>query len=150
MILLIIFVIGGGVYLLSNKQNQSMFPSPSVSITPVETTPVTDQTSPNTGVNTVTTGKADESKNQISLAVLQPVDGQTTSLSSIAVKGTTVPNADVTVNDVDLKADAQGNFSTSVTLDEGDNVIAVVSVDQNGQISEKDLTVTYNSGQQYN
>lgn len=149
-ILLILLVIGGGIYLLSNKQNQILPSSPTESITPTKTTSVTDKTSQNTGVNTATTGKADESKNQISLTVTQPTDGQTTSSSSITVKGATTPNADVSVNDVDLKADTQGNFSTTVTLDEGDNVITVVVVDQYGQTSEKDLNVTYNSGQQYN
>lgn len=144
MIVLVLLVVGGGIYLLSNKKNQTSTPGGTGSMVP------TNPTSQNPVSNTGTTNKVDESKNQISLTVTQPTDGQTTSSSSIMVKGVTLPNIEVSVNDVDLKADAQGNFSTTVTLDEGDNTITVVAVDEKGQTAEKDLTVTYNSGQQYN
>ncbi|MCJ7805743.1 hypothetical protein MUP46_03830 [Patescibacteria group bacterium] len=81
--------------------------------------------------------------NQITLDVTSPIDGATVSSPSITVSGKTLPGADVFVNDTELTADANGNFSTQLTLDEGDNQITVSANDNNGFSSEQDLTVTY-------
>lgn len=80
--------------------------------------------------------------NQITLEVALPQDRSTVTTATITVAGKTSPNADVFINDKQLVADSQGNFSTQLTLDQGDNEIAIVANDQNGNSSEKDLTVT--------
>ena len=146
-ILIVILIVVGGVWFLGKRQNQS--PSSVTNVLPTENTEITNA-SQTTGTIENKSDKVDESKNQIALTVSQPTDGQTTTSSFITVKGKTVSNADVSVNDMDLKADTQGNFSATLTLDEGDNDIVVVAVDNKGLSAEKDLTVTYDTGQQYN
>ncbi len=84
----------------------------------------------------------------VPLTISEPSNNLVTSTSSVTVKGITVGNADVSVNEKDLKSDAQGNFSTTISLDEGENIIAVLAVDQAGNFVEQDLTVTLNSGAQ--
>lgn len=81
--------------------------------------------------------------NQISLQITQPTNGQVLSAVTVNVTGKTVANAEVSVNDKDVKADATGNFSTTVNLEEGDNPIMVTAFDADGNTSEQELTVTY-------
>lgn len=81
--------------------------------------------------------------NQISLQITQPTNGQVLSAATVNVTGKTVANAEVSVNDKDLKADATGNFSLAVNLDEGDNPIMVTAFDADGNTSEQEITVTY-------
>lgn len=84
---------------------------------------------------------------QIMLTITSPVNGSSVTAPTLVIKGITSPKADVFVNDSEVIADAQGNFTTQVTLDEGDNTLVVTANDANGNYSEKDLTVTYNSAQ---
>lgn len=79
----------------------------------------------------------------ISLTVSSPANNTTTSSESITVKGKTVAGAEVFVNDAETRADASGNFSVTITLDEGENYILVVVNDALGNYSEKELTVIY-------
>ncbi|MBI5019028.1 hypothetical protein HZB58_02035 [Candidatus Gottesmanbacteria bacterium] len=79
----------------------------------------------------------------ISLTVSSPTNNTTTSSESISVKGKTVAGAEVFVNDVETRADASGNFSVTITLDEGENYILIVVNDALGNYSEKELTVIY-------
>lgn len=104
---------------------------PTISLPMVKTSPATPAT---------TTPKP---VSQISLQVIQPTSGQVLSAATVNVSGKTVANADVSVNDKDLKADTMGNFSTMVNLDEGDNPISVTAFDADGNTSEQEITVTY-------
>ena len=79
----------------------------------------------------------------LSLSITSPVSGQTVSTGQITVKGKTAPKAEVFVNDVELIADATGNFTQVVTLDEGENYILVVANDTDGNFAEKELIITY-------
>ncbi len=109
------------------------------------TTPNSQQTPENTnGTNgaNVIPSEAITNVNQIALVVTSPQDRSTVTTPTITVAGKTTPNADVFINDKQLVADSQGNFSTSLTMDQGDNEIAIIANDQNGNSSEKDLTVT--------
>ncbi|MGA3291533.1 MAG: hypothetical protein ABSC49_00065 [Candidatus Microgenomates bacterium] len=85
-------------------------------------------------VGTVTSAK-------ISLVVTSPKDGDSLDTTNVTVKGKTTPNADVFVDDQSGKADASGNFSISVGLDEGENQIVVSANDSVGNATEQDLTV---------
>lgn len=80
---------------------------------------------------------------QITLTVTSPSDKSTVTVPNTIVKGNTIAGADVFVNDTEVTADSQGNFSTPFTLDEGDNVISVTANDATGNYAERDLTVTY-------
>jgi hypothetical protein len=85
--------------------------------------------------------------NKISLTISSPADGTTLSSTNVTVKGKTTPNADVFVNDQTGKADASGNFSISIGLDEGANQIVVSANDSIGNATEQDLNVTVSSFQ---
>lgn len=82
--------------------------------------------------------------NELSLNISSPVSGVVVNQSSIEVKGATIPNAAVFVNEDELKADSQGNFSANVILDEGENTIVVVANDDQGNFEEREINVTYN------
>lgn len=80
---------------------------------------------------------------QIKLTITAPVDKSVVATNTITVTGQTIPNADVSVNEVDTKADGQGNFSAKVQLTEGDNPIVINAFDANGAAAEKEILVTY-------
>lgn len=80
---------------------------------------------------------------QIPLTVTSPLNNSSVSSSSITVTGTSVPDAEVSVNDTNTTADNKGIFSATISLDPGDNVIDITSNDASGNYSEKELTVTY-------
>ncbi|MGH7245771.1 MAG: Ig-like domain-containing protein [Candidatus Levyibacteriota bacterium] len=79
------------------------------------------------------------------LSVDSPQDGQSFSKdpNSVNVKGKTDPNVRVTVNDFWAIVDDSGNYSYTLTLQNGDNQIKVVATDAAGNKTEKDLKVTY-------
>ncbi len=79
----------------------------------------------------------------ITLAVNTPSDNTTVTSGSIEVRGKTVPDAEVFVNDAEAKADGNGNFAVTISLDEGENYILVVANDAQGNYSEKEITVIY-------
>jgi hypothetical protein len=95
----------------------------------------------------ITEGAQEQAKQEsytsgITLHIAQPQANATVTSSSLVVKGTTSPNADVFVNDSELKADTSGNFSTTITLDEGENAIIIVVNDSEGNSAEEQLLVT--------
>lgn len=81
---------------------------------------------------------------QLSLAITQPIDGTQFTTARIIVAGKTAAKAEVFISDQELIADGSGNFSTSLILDEGENIIMVVANDDSGNSSEQEITVSYN------
>lgn len=84
---------------------------------------------------------------EIPLTVSSPPPGATVKKSILTVSGKTAPRAEVMVNEAEIVANAKGNFSVNVTLDEGENVILVTANDAEGNFAEQELTVTYETGQ---
>lgn len=84
---------------------------------------------------------------EIPLTVSSPTNGATVKKSILTVSGKTAPRAEVMVNEAEIVADAKGNFSVKVTLDEGENIILVTANDAEGNFAEQELTVTYEAGQ---
>ncbi len=80
---------------------------------------------------------------QVKLTVTSPTDGLIIKTSKLTVKGVTAASAEVFINDLESKADAGGNFSGTLTLDEGDNPISIIAVDENGNFAERELTVSF-------
>lgn len=78
----------------------------------------------------------------LNLVISSPQDGATVAAPVIQVAGKTAPLAEMTVNDKDIKADQNGNFSVNIDLDEGENIISVVANDTDGNYVEKDVTIT--------
>jgi nitrogen fixation protein FixH len=89
-----------------------------------------------------------EEVREINLVISQPSNNIEVATPTMTVSGKTVPNADVSVNDMELRADIQGNFSAQITLDEGENVINVVANASDGRYAEREIVVTLNSGTQ--
>lgn len=87
----------------------------------------------------VTAGKTEASK--IFLEITSPEDGAIVVASTVWVKGKTLPRADVFINDSETKADSRGNFSASIGLDEGENMINIIANDAEGNFVEKGITV---------
>lgn len=77
------------------------------------------------------------------LELINPPDGSNFNTPNITVSGNTEANAEVFINEKELKADLEGNFSTNLLLEEGDNIIVVTASDDEGNYAEKSLTVTY-------
>jgi hypothetical protein len=59
------------------------------------------------------------------------------------IKGTTDSDAKVTINDRIVAVDDSGKFQYTLTLSEGENKFAVKATDQAGNVTEKDLTLTF-------
>lgn len=138
--IVILIVLAGGIRVLTKS---SLLPKSSLLNTNQQTS---DSSLPTTSTNS-DTGTSNQLANTtdpgMSLTVIQPSTNQTVTTNSVVVSGKSAPNADISVNEKDIKADAQGNFSTSVSLDEGENVITVVAVNEFGKTAERDINVTY-------
>jgi len=82
---------------------------------------------------------------EILLKISQPASTSNLTVTSptLVVKGQTVPRADVYVNDVETKADAKGNFSATLKLEDGDNFILVFANDDNGNYAQQEFDVNY-------
>jgi maltose-binding protein MalE len=79
----------------------------------------------------------------IPLTITEPQDETTVYLANLVVKGQTETDAVVSVNEVVVDVDAEGKFSTTVTLEEGPNPIEVLASDFEGNEGSVTLTVIY-------
>lgn len=83
------------------------------------------------------------------LEVLEPADGSLTDNRTISVKGVTNPENVVIVStnqeDNSGKPTPDGNFSITVTIDAGANVLIVRSIAPNGGEIRKEIVVTYST-----
>lgn len=81
------------------------------------------------------------------LVVHSPLDESIQESPEVTIAGTTNNNEFVVilVNDQDFvtTADDSGNFSVSATLEAGSNIIQVKSLNEDGQVTTKELTVIY-------
>lgn len=79
----------------------------------------------------------------LALQVLSPQDGAIVTTAQIQVSGLAAPGEVVTVNDNILLIGADGRFDTTVSLNEGPNLIEVVASNDLGEETTIELTVTY-------
>ncbi len=79
----------------------------------------------------------------IPLTVTEPQDESTVNAADIVVKGQTNSDAVVSVNGVTIEVQADGKFSTTLTLEEGPNLIEVMASDFEGNEGSVVLTVIY-------
>lgn len=80
---------------------------------------------------------------EIPLTISSPAADSIVKSTPISVKGITTPRAEVFINDKETVADESGNFSSALTLDEGENLIIVTVNDEEGNTAEKEIVVTY-------
>lgn len=137
----ILLIVSIGVYVfIRSQKSQPSFDRASV--------PTEDTVTPYvTGVQNSKPADHSPVVNEISLTVTSPVDGATVQSSSVTIIGKTAPKAEVFINEAETMADASGNFSKTIALDEGDNIVIVVANDAKGNVAEQDLTINYDSGQ---
>lgn len=76
------------------------------------------------------------------LDVFNPEDGLKLTTDQVIVRGRTLPDVEVFVNEFETKADSQGNFSLRVTLEEGENPIIISAGNESGE-AEIERTVYY-------
>lgn len=76
---------------------------------------------------------------EISLTVTAPAKVAT---NKVTVTGNTAAGADVSINEANTVADAKGNFSLTVSLDEGENYLLVLAIDIDGKTAQKEIVVT--------
>lgn len=138
LILGILVVAGAAFFVLKSSGKQ-----PPYSVIPTQAP--TTSTSP--GTTSKTQGSGYTNTKTLTLSISSPSNGATVSSPSVTIKGKTAANAEVFVNDTSTRADASGNFSVTLTLDEGDNPIVVSANDADGNVVEKELTVTYTPAQ---
>lgn len=81
-----------------------------------------------------------------SLEITQPEDNARFSGDSkeITISGETEADNRVTINDRLAIVDTQGIFSYKVSLNEGENKFKIIVTDQAGNITDKEIKVTYN------
>lgn len=79
----------------------------------------------------------------IELQVISPQDGDTITTSQVDVIGIAAAGSVVSVNDDILILGEDQQFKSTVSLDEGPNLIEVVASDDNGNETSVILTVTY-------
>lgn len=81
------------------------------------------------------------------LLIHSPIDESIQEDEAVTIAGTTNSNEFVVilVNDQDYvtTADSSGNFSISSTLEAGSNIIQVKSINEDGKVTTKELTVIY-------
>lgn len=131
-VLLLVLAVGAGGYYLYTKGGFKMPGVQTGSNYTLSTMNPTSSSGPSENVST--TGS-------ITLSVTSPVSGATLSSGNVTVKGKTLPNAEVFINDQSTKADTEGNFSLNLTLDEGENNLVVTANDAEGNVAEQNLSV---------
>ncbi len=84
---------------------------------------------------------------KISLLVYEPKNNTTVNNPIINIRGKTIANAYIFINEQELKADVNGNFASATTLEEGENYILIVASDDLGNSVEKDILVNLETTQ---
>lgn len=123
-----------GIYTQRSVQKGASTEISKTAVSDVSVTPTNIPSAASTSISTIA---------GLSLTITSPSNGQTFTTNQVTVKGKTSPNAEVFVNDEELTADASGNFSQALTLEEGENYILVVANDADGNFAEKEISVTY-------
>lgn len=134
----LIIVLAGAFLILRQSQKTVNNPEGAIPSSAVASNKDEISATPSTGPKAISPNTG-----EIQLDILSPTDNSKVSNTSVTVTGKTAPQAEVSVNESDIKADSSGNFSTVISLDEGENSITVVANDANGKNAEKEITVTY-------
>lgn len=80
----------------------------------------------------IESAKAEEKTEPEAVTLTVDIPGET-SQDTVAVKGITEPNSQVSVNDVSTSSDEAGNFSATISLKEGENSVTVTVTTQDGR-----------------
>lgn len=103
---------------------------------------------PDSATKTISlTSPTPTSSPSISLTINQPTDEEVVSNKVLVVSGKTQSNAVIVVitdssNEV-VTPSANGDFSTTVNLDDGQNILEVIAIAPNGESITSKKTITY-------
>lgn len=148
LVLTVILVVGGiAVFSRQQKKGNSEATVESQRTTQDESSPLPTGADTDSEVTVETTIEPVKSVAEIALSISAPQSGGSVSTVTVAVKGKTSPKAEIFANEAEGLADANGNFSLTVALDEGENSIIVTAVDANGKVAEKEVLITYEVGE---
>lgn len=82
-------------------------------------------------------------KDLFKLEITSPADKLVVKMPSVLIQGITVPDAEVALNEISVKTDTTGKFTGNVPLFEGENPIIITAIDTDGNMMEKEISVTY-------
>jgi len=77
------------------------------------------------------------------LQIIEPQDSSVVKTQTVRVRGTTLPDADVRVNEQFVIVDTAGAFTVMVSLETGPNSIEVTATDTAGNEEFRLITVIY-------
>lgn len=89
------------------------------------------------------------SKSALFLTVDEPTDEEVVSIKTVKVAGKTIPDATViiitTITQEVIRPAKNGNFSATVTIENGENLIDVLSIAPSGEEAHQVKTITYST-----
>ena len=104
---------------------------------------VTVTAMPQAAIPNVTNVSAMDSSGSLWFQVLAPLDETVVNLPQVDVTGSASAGAVISVDEEILIVGLDSQFKTSVSLDEGPNLIEIIASDENGNEMSALLTVTY-------
>lgn len=131
------FILGGiGFWLLGKSPKNP----PGISNQTVSPT-ISSETSGSTGQGQIAGTTNTQTGNTFSITITSPANNSTVKVPYVRVVGTTSPGAEVFINGMEGIANAKGNFSFNIALDEGENTVFLSANDVNGSSAEQEITV---------
>ena len=112
--------------------------------TTIPATPMPQEVIPTTIIQPTSTAvTAPEPSGILWLQVLSPQDEAVVNTPQVDVTGSAPAGAVISINDEILIVGDDGQFKTTVSLDEGPNLIEIIASDNNGNETSLILAVTY-------
>jgi len=85
----------------------------------------------------------------IFLTIDKPIEGSVLSQKSVSISGKTADNATLVVNTAEtdqvITPSLNGNYSVSISLDNGENQISITAISPTGDEVTKVITLTYST-----
>lgn len=136
-----------GMILLMAACSPTLTPIPPITLPPAgaptdASAPGAPPANPTTASGGPSTGQPSNS-GPVSVQVLSPQDGAAVNTAQIEVSGIASAGAVVTVNDNIIIVGADGQFKTTIALDEGPNLIEIIASNDAGSETSVELTITY-------
>lgn len=92
---------------------------------------------------------ATNTKSNIFISINQPSDEAVVENKTLQISGKTIPDATIVIitdaNQLVLEPTKDGNFSTTITLDNGQNLITIQAIAKNGETVNVKKTITYST-----
>ena len=110
----------------------------------IPATPMSQEVIPTTIIQPTSTAvTAPDTSGILWLQVLSPQDEAVVNTPQVDVTGSAPAGAVISINDEILIVGDEGQFKTTVSLDEGPNLIEIIASDDNGNETSLILSVTY-------